>query len=387
VTIATLRLVALQPTAQRIGKVLPADRAAREVRPEVVAVLGIGHCVSEQVLLASLLAALRGLGERVDLGREGLAAKRAQCAPGVELTTGPVDVAWADVPATEDLVGAVRVGPLGEQAAGRVGELAVADILLVIEGVKLGHNLVGTEVGGLKVAPLSAVLPGPANGRRVGEALVKIAGTSHVLLARALSLEVAVDEGSKCLPRCPAVDDGLCALGLRPALSGGGLVRLRVGLDVIAEVAKGARTSIYTIGLPKVENCSKGISESSVRVRSRALAEELLLELGRCRAVSVEGVVNVLDRGLDVLGAVAETVPVHATVDGLKVERLIDAGLHWGRRSITGVDGIRVLVTDKCGTHGRVRTTNEDPWRLIGSQGRVDVLPLELFGELINIGK
>ena len=329
--ISPLRLIALQPAAQRISEVLPANRAAREVRPEVIAMLGISHRVPKQILLASLLAALRGLGERVDLGREGLAAKRAQCAPGVELTTGPVDVAWADVPATEDLVGAVGVGPLGEQAAGRVGELAVADILLVFEGVKFGHDLVGTEVGGLEVTPLSAVLPGPANGGRVGEALVEVAGTSHVLLARALSLEVAVDEGSKCLPRCPAVNDGLCALGLRPALSGSGLVCLRVGLDVIAEVAEGARTSIYTVGLPKVEDCGEGISESSVRVRSRALAEELLLELGRCRPVSVEGVVDVLDGGLDVLGAVAETVPVHATVDRLKVERLIDAGLHWGR--------------------------------------------------------
>jgi hypothetical protein len=47
VAIPTLRLVALQPLAQRISEVFPADRTAREVRPEIVTMLCIRHCVAE----------------------------------------------------------------------------------------------------------------------------------------------------------------------------------------------------------------------------------------------------------------------------------------------------------------------------------------------------
>lgn len=210
--IPALGLEALEPLSESIGEVLPADCTGRKVRPEIIAMLRICHCVAEKIPLLGLNTALRCIGESIDLGSEGLSAERAECAPGVKFTAGPVHVAGADVPASEDLVGAVCVGPLGQQAARRTGELAMADVGLVLEGVVLRDNLVGAEVCGLEVAPLGAVLPSPAYRTGIREALVQVAGTSNILLTRAFSLEVAVDERSERLPCCPAVNDGLGAL-------------------------------------------------------------------------------------------------------------------------------------------------------------------------------
>ena len=263
----------------------------------------------------------------------------------------------------------------------------MADVVLVFQGVVLGNNLVGTKVGRLEVAPLSAILPGPADGGGIGETLVEVAGTSDVLSSGAFGLHVAIDERREVLPGCPSVDYRLCALGLCPSSSRSCGVGLRISLDVVAKGTKASTATIYTIRLPEVEDGGEGIREGSMRVQGRTLAEELLLELGSCGTVGVQGMVNVLDGGLNILGAVTETVPVHATVHRLEVERLVNAGLNGRRRGESSIDGIWVLVADESGAHGRVRATNEDPWCCIRSQSSIDVFSLELLGKLVDISQ
>lgn len=84
--------------------------------------------------------------------RPGLTRQRAKSAPGIELTTAPVDVGGPDVPATEVCVGLVDGGPGGQQRERRVRELPVADVGLMLQAVVAGDKLCGAEVGGLEEA-------------------------------------------------------------------------------------------------------------------------------------------------------------------------------------------------------------------------------------------
>lgn len=316
--------------------------------------LCIRHGVAKEIPLAGLNTTLWRSSERVDLGCERFRAEGRQSAPRIELASRPVHVARANVPAAENAVGAVCVGPLRQKRARCVGKLAVTDVVLVLERVVLGNDLVGTEVSRLEVAPLRAVLPCPADGSRVAEALVEIAVTGDVLLSRACSLQIAVDKRRESLPSGPPVDYGFSPLGLCPTLSRSGCVGFGVGFNVVTECAKASRTSIYAIRLPEVEYSGQCVSKGGVRVGGRAFAKELLLELGSCRTVGVKGMINVLDGGLDVFGAVAKAVLVHAAVDGLKVERLVDTRLDRCRRSVSSVDGVGVPVADESGAHSRI---------------------------------
>lgn len=263
----------------------------------------------------------------------------------------------------------------------------MADITLVLERVELGDDLVGTEVSRLEVAPLSAILPGPADSGGIRETLVEVTGTSDVLSSGALSLQVVIDERCEGLPGRPSVDYRLCAFGLCPSFSWSRLIGLGVSLDVVAKGAEASSATVYTIRLPKVENGGEGIGKGSMRVGGRTLAKELLLELGSRRTVGVQGMVDVLDRSLNILSAIAKAVPVHAAVYRLEVKRLVNAGLDRRRRSVSSIDGIRVLVADKSGAHSRVRATNEDPWCFVRSQSSVDIFPLKLLGELVHISQ
>ena len=147
-----LRLEALQPPIQRLIKEVPARLPKRDRSPEIIAMLRILQHIPKDLILILLLSALGRLGESLRLGSPGLGRQRRERAPGVEFTAGPVQLRGADVPAAEDGVGAVGLRPFGEEGGFGGGELAVADVALVGEGVVLGDELVGAEVGGLEVA-------------------------------------------------------------------------------------------------------------------------------------------------------------------------------------------------------------------------------------------
>lgn len=115
--------------------------------------LRIRHDIRKNLALSSTNAALRGgLGEQLWVWRPGLAGQRAKSAPGIELTTAPVDVGGPDVPAAEVRVGLVDGGPGGQQRERRVGELPVADVGLMLQAVVAGDKLCGAEVGRLEEA-------------------------------------------------------------------------------------------------------------------------------------------------------------------------------------------------------------------------------------------
>ena len=127
--------------------------------------LRIRHDIRKNLALSSTNATLRdGLGERLWVWRPGLAGQRAKSAPGIELTTAPVDVGGPDVPAAEVRVGLVDSGPGGQQRERRVGELPVADVGLMLQAVVAGDKLCGAEVGrleealGMKVSGMSISL-------------------------------------------------------------------------------------------------------------------------------------------------------------------------------------------------------------------------------------
>jgi len=108
---------------------------------------------AEQLVPAGLHSTLGYVLDDLDaLGRKGLSGSGGESAPGIEFTVGPVGVGRTNVPASEDLVGAGGVWPLREERLGRVGELAVADVLLVFKRVVLGDELLGSKVGGLEVS-------------------------------------------------------------------------------------------------------------------------------------------------------------------------------------------------------------------------------------------
>ena len=108
---------------------------------------------AEQLVPAGLHSTLGYVLDDLNaLGREGLSRSGGKSAPWVEFTVGPISVRRTDIPASEDLVGAGGVWPFREEGLGSVGELAVADVLLVLKRVVLGHELLGSKVGGLEVS-------------------------------------------------------------------------------------------------------------------------------------------------------------------------------------------------------------------------------------------
>lgn len=147
-----LRLVALQPPVKRLVEEVATRLAQRNRGPEIVAMLRVLEHVAENLVLVLLLTALGRLGEGTHARRKGLCGQRGERAPRVEFTTRPVKLARADVPAAEDGVGGVGAWPVGEEGLWRCGELTVADVGLVLEGVVFGDELVGAEVCGLEVA-------------------------------------------------------------------------------------------------------------------------------------------------------------------------------------------------------------------------------------------
>ena len=91
----------------------------------------------------------------LDLRRHGLDASGRQGAPGVEFAVGPVCVGGPDGPAAEEGVCATYSRPGGEDGGVCGGELAVADVGPVGEGVVTRDKLVGAEVCGLEEAWMS----------------------------------------------------------------------------------------------------------------------------------------------------------------------------------------------------------------------------------------
>ena len=78
--------------------------------------LRIRHNIGKNLALNSTNAALRdGLGKQLWVWRPGFARQRAKSAPGIVLTTAPVDVRGPDVPAAEVRVGLVDGGPGRQQ--------------------------------------------------------------------------------------------------------------------------------------------------------------------------------------------------------------------------------------------------------------------------------
>lgn len=194
--------------------------------------------IPKNLVLVLALAALGRVREGLGVGREGLRRQRGEGAPGVELAAGPVQLRGTDVPAAEDGVRAVGARPVGQEGRLCGGELAVADVGLVLEGVVLGDELVGAEVGGLEEAPLGAVLPCPGDAGGVGEGEVEVALGRHVLVARARRLHEVVYDADEGLPRAPLVGGEFGPLGLGPAVFAGDLGAHGVRLHVVAEVAQ-----------------------------------------------------------------------------------------------------------------------------------------------------
>lgn len=91
--------------------------------------------ITENLILVLALSALGRRGERIRVWCPGLRGERRQRAPGIKLAARPVQLAGADVPAAEDGVSAVGLRPVGEERCLSGGELAVADVALVLEGV------------------------------------------------------------------------------------------------------------------------------------------------------------------------------------------------------------------------------------------------------------
>lgn len=131
-----LSLKAPQPPGQRISKVLSTHRSARKRRPEIKAMLRILHHIPKYLTPSLSLSTRGGFSKLPYARRKRLRAKRRQSAPGVEFAAAPVCVGGADVPAAEDGVCACGIGPGGKEGGGRGGELAVADVALVGEGVE-----------------------------------------------------------------------------------------------------------------------------------------------------------------------------------------------------------------------------------------------------------
>lgn len=97
--------------------------------------LCVGDRVSKHLIIILLVSALGRFRERARSRGPGLGGQGRERAPGVEFSAGPVGVGGAEVEAAEDFVGEIGAWPLWEGGGARGGELAVADVFLVFEGV------------------------------------------------------------------------------------------------------------------------------------------------------------------------------------------------------------------------------------------------------------
>ena len=154
----------------------------------------------------------------------------------------------------------------------------------------------------VRLTPLCAVLPRPANRRRIRKPAVEIAHTRDILLAAACRLHVVVHVGRKHRERSPSVNNSFRTFALRQALCAGNDNRAtaRVLLDPVTEAAKTNTSTLDTIALPVSKYGSQCVGECGVRVVGCAQTEELSLDLRGFLLVRVEDVVDVAYSGLDV---------------------------------------------------------------------------------------
>jgi len=249
------------------------------------------------------------------IGAEGLGGHGGEGTPRVELAVAPVDVAGADGPAAEAGVEAVDVWGCGEEGYGGVGELGLAHLEGGGEGVVFGGDLVGAKVCGLEIAEFGAGLPGP--GDVVG-----------ILDQAVTSPTGAVRTGAV---RGPAVGRPLGAFLLGPAVAAGGLVGIGIGADVVAKaadsggVSAGVTLKSVVLEIPG-DIGGERACQTVIGAVAVALAQERLLE--RCNVpaslggivadmvwATVEDLVDVVDCGVDILGAVAKAVGNHAAIN------------------------------------------------------------------------
>ena len=179
--LSILWLPALEPVAECRGEVFPALHAFGEnsglcaSRAEIVAVLGIFKRIPKELVLAR---ASRALGRRLyggDLGCLCALRERRKRTPRVVLAARPVDIAGPDLPATKNFISLVGIRPVWQAVDSRLWELSVADVFLVLQRIELADYLFGTEVCGLEVTPLCAVLPGPRNHGGIFKRVVEAA--------------------------------------------------------------------------------------------------------------------------------------------------------------------------------------------------------------------
>lgn len=90
---------------------------------------------SKQTGLICVGSALWYVLRYLDLWRKRLRAGWGERAPGVEFAIGPVSVGGANGPAAKLAVCLVDRGPFGEEVAWCIGELTMADVVLVHERV------------------------------------------------------------------------------------------------------------------------------------------------------------------------------------------------------------------------------------------------------------
>lgn len=246
------------------------------------------------------------------IGAEGLGGHGGEGTPRVELAVAPVDVAGADGPAAEAGVEAVDVWGCGEEGYGGVGELGLAHLGGGGEGVVFGGDLVGAKVCGLEIAEFGAGLPGPGNDVGILEQAVT-------------SPTGAVRTGAV---RGPAVGRPLGAFLLGPAVAAGGLVGFGIGADVVAKAADSGGVSALksvVLEIPGDIGAERACYQTEISAVAVALAQERLLE--RCNVpaslggivadmvwATVEDLVDVVDCGVDILGAVAKAVGNHAAI-------------------------------------------------------------------------
>ena len=255
-TITPPRLKTLQPLRQRSCKIASTHRPRRKRRPKIITMLRALHHVPKNTALPLLLATLGRIRKSPRLRRIELilVRQRRERSPGIKLPTAPVHVGGPDVPAAEDLVCALHVGPFGQEVALCGGELAVADVALVVERVVFGDELVVAEVGGLEEAPLRAVLPGPADARGILESLAEIAVVGvHCLGSGAVGVEEVVYDVLPLRVFRPACYGVVRAFALRPAFCSARFVRRGVGGEIVAEVSEAVWATVDTVALPKTE--------------------------------------------------------------------------------------------------------------------------------------
>lgn len=289
--------------------------------------LSIGDQVAKDLPGAGGNIALGDLLRDLDARSKGLGGQGRKGVPGVVLATAPVDVGWAHVPALGGTVGLLGLRSDGQVSALDAGrELAVAEVLVVLDGLVFGEDRVLGVVDGLIVAPFAAVLPDPADEVRILAGLVELALQGLRLVGLlAVGHGIGVDHLGERRPGSEAFGHGLVSERGSPSLSRGGLVGLGVDLKPVAELAD---LAVGAGGLPASVGDDECGSEVSVAGLFGSVAQEELLDGGR-GVVAGELAVDVSIGSADVLGAVAPAVGNEAPVNLLVVDGHVDLGLHW----------------------------------------------------------